>query len=186
SFLLFARLPLFEVMLSGFITFFGSSMATLRGLTAVLGILSVGMLYYVVKRLEKANGLLALSAAFLLAIYPQAVLYSRFGFSYNLLVPLALLTCLGLAEYLRTGRKKHLLLAAGCIGVGLISDLIIGAFIFVLLLIALYKNPKDILWSMPVAVFPFALYAVTMLLTVPAAFIFDLNYTLTRLGGLSL
>ena len=41
------------------------------------------------------------------AIYPQAVVYSRFGFSYNLLTPLVLLaTMLGCWEYLSTTRRR--------------------------------------------------------------------------------
>ncbi len=185
SFLLFARLPLFEYILSGTIAIFGSSMATLRGLTAAFGILSVLTLYYVVKRIE-ANVYLALLAAFLFAIYPQAVLYSRFGFSYNLLVPLVLLLTFGLAEYLRNGQKWALLLAAVCVGIGLISDLIIGSLFLALIVVVIYKNPRDLLWSGPITVMPFGLYALLMLITVPEAFLFDLSYTLSRLGGTSL
>src|SRR5512139_161477 len=45
SWLLFSRLPLFEVLLSGVALIGGVSMLTLRTLTALLGVISVAMLY---------------------------------------------------------------------------------------------------------------------------------------------
>ena len=58
--------------------------------------ITVAVLYLTVRRMTR-DVRLALLAALLLAIYPPAVLYSRFGFSYNLLAPLVLL-CLALAD----------------------------------------------------------------------------------------
>jgi hypothetical protein len=122
STLLFAKLPLFDVLLAGLLGMSGRGIDVLRTLTGVLGVVSVGMLYLVVRRAQRdGDTSLPLLAALLLAIYPQAVLYSRFGFSYNLLTPLVLLACLGLFEYLSredSAGRTWLALAALAIGTG--------------------------------------------------------------------
>ncbi len=98
STLLFARLPLFENLLALLFRLFHAGIDVLRSLTATLGVISIGLLYLVVRRvIDRAT---ALIASILLAIYPPAILYSRFGFSYNLLVPLLLLAYLNLSLYL--------------------------------------------------------------------------------------
>jgi 4-amino-4-deoxy-L-arabinose transferase-like glycosyltransferase len=185
SFLLFARMPLFELLLAGAISIFGSSMTTLRSLTGLLGVLSVGVLYFSVRKTQN-DRVLPLLAAFMLAIYPQSVLYSRFGFSYALLTPLVILTFLGSSEYWHTQSQKWLLLAVGSIGVGLISDLMIASLIIPLLLVVIFRNQRDLLWALPLIALPFGLYALIMLFHAPDAFLFDLDYTLNRMGGLSL
>src|SRR5512141_2402171 len=51
SWLLFSRLPLFEVLLSGAALIGGVSMLTLRTVTALLGVITVAVLYLTVHRL---------------------------------------------------------------------------------------------------------------------------------------
>ncbi|MBZ0292317.1 MAG: glycosyltransferase family 39 protein [Anaerolineae bacterium] len=184
SFLLFGRLPLFELLLTGAVQLFGLSMTTLRALGASLEILAVVMLYAIIRWVEPKKWPLALLAPFLLAIYPQAVLYSRMGFSYHLLTPLVLLACLGLTQYLGTSARRWMIIAALSIGIGLLSDLMIGALVLPLILVGLYKHPRDLLWALSFLALPFGLYAMVMLITDASVFLFDLNYTLSRLGGL--
>jgi hypothetical protein len=129
---------------------------------------------------------LALLSALMLAIYPQAVVYSRFGFSYNLLPPLVLLANLGCWEYLSTARRRWLALVALSIGLGGASDLWMFTLVAPLALVVLKRNWHDLLWSLPLTLLPFGLYAVAMLATAPEAFVFDLNFTLFRLSKLSL
>lgn len=184
STLLVARLPLFDGLLAGVMRVAGADMQTLRGLTGVLGVLSV-VLLYAVTRLTLSRRL-ALVAALLLAIYPQAVLYSRFGFSYNLLAPLVLLVFAGLVKYRETQARRWLALAALAVSLGLTSDLMMAVFGLPVLLVARVRRPSDLLWAIPAMIAPAGLYAAVMLATVPDAFVFDLGYTLTRLGGKSL
>lgn len=181
SVLLFARPPLFHLILAGMMRLFGESMATLRGLTAGLGLLTVALLYAAVRHITR-NRILALLAAGLLAIYPQAVLYSRFGFSYNLLAPLLVLVLWGLTVYGETGRRGWLTLAALAGGVGIIGDLAFMTVIPVVLLVAFLKRWRDALWSAVLSGIPFGLYALWMLATVPDAFRYDLSFTFGRLG----
>ena len=95
STLFFARLPLFEIVLAACLKWFGNDILTLRTLTALLNTFSVGLLWFVIRRLSLhipiddtplskfQQRFLPLLAALMLAIYPQSILYSRFGFSYK-------------------------------------------------------------------------------------------------------
>jgi len=184
STLLFARLPLFEVLLAGLLRFGGEGMGTLRAFTGTLGVASVGLLYLVVRRASRDTAL-ALLAALVLAIYPQAVLYSRFGFSYNLLTPLVLLACLGLWEYLGKTQHRWLALAALAVGIGAVSDLLMLAFAAPLLIVVLWRRWRDALWATLLIGLPFGVYAALSLAAAPQAFLFDLRFTLLRVNTLS-
>lgn len=189
--LLFAKLPLFEGALALLIRCCGQSMAALRTLTGLLGAASVGLLYVgLLQPVVRRGGderLLALCAALALAVYPQAVLYSRFGFSYNLLVPLVLLTFFGLMAFARRGSPAGLFMAAGAVGLGLISDLLMGAYVPILLWVAVQErrrlSPRLMMASGLLLALPPLAYAAAMLLTAPHAFWFDLAFTLGRLGA---
>jgi len=188
STLLFAKLPLFELALAGLLRASGGGIGTLRAFTGFLGVASVGLLYWVARRTQGKDTTLALLAALMLAIYPQAVLYSRFGFSYNLLTPLVLLTLLGLWEYLNAtpARRGWLALASLAIGAGTVSDLWMFALVAPLAVVILRRRWRDLLWSLPLLALPFGLYAAIMLVKAPQPFLFDLRFTLFRLGKLSL
>ncbi|MCB0033774.1 MAG: glycosyltransferase family 39 protein, partial [Anaerolineales bacterium] len=186
STLLFAKLPLFELLLATAVRLFGLSMLALRGLTAGLAILSVGLTYLVGRVLMPQTRWFPLAAALALAIYPQAILYSRFGFSYNLLTPLLLLTILGLCQYRSSRQRRWLGVAAVVAGLGIVTDLAMVSLIFVCALIIWQVNWRDGLWAGPLLLIPFGLYVGASLLTTPDAFWFDLTYTLTRLSGRSI
>lgn len=184
STLLFARPPLFHLLLSLLFRWLGEGLLTLRLLTAALGVASVGLLYVTARR-SQGDRVFALLAALLLGIYPQAVLYSRFGFSYNLLVPLVLLSLLGLGEYLRSGGRGWLALAALALGTGAVCDLMIVTLTPVLVLAILWKRWRDLIWNLPLLALPFGLYTALMLIHAPEAFLFDFGFTASRLSALS-
>lgn len=191
STLLFAKLPLFDLLLAAVFRLGGEGMGALRSLTGLLGVVSVATLYGCL-RLMKRKSWLALLAALLLAIFPRAVLYSRLGFSYNLLAPLVLLAFLGLWKYLDVEpdrprkRRQWLALAALAVGIGSTSDLWMFALLPPLVLVVATRDWRDLLWSLPLTLLPFGLYAAVMLAQWPQAFLFDLNFTLSRLSRLSL
>jgi hypothetical protein len=190
--LLFSRLPLFELLLAGSLSLVGGGMGTLRALTGGLGVVSIAVLYGVVRRTQDGDASLALLSALMYAIYPLAILYSRFGFSYNLLTPLVLLAYLGLWEYLNvpptanTQRQGWLALAALAIGIGAVSDLWMFVLIAPLLVVVLIRHWRDTLWSLPLILLPFGLYAAFMLVQTPETFWLDLRFVLSRLNRLSL
>lgn len=183
STLLFSRVPVFEALLAVTLHFTGVSMAALRWLTAALGIITVGVLFTVMRRY---NRWLALIAALMLAIYPPAILYSRFGFSYNLLTPLILITVLGVCEYAHSRSKRWLTIAAFSIGFGTMSDLWMFVMIVPLMMVVIVCGWRDVVWALPLACLPFGLYALAMLMTAPQAFMFDLRFVVSRLNQLPL
>jgi hypothetical protein len=203
STLLVSRPPLFHLLLSPLFGQFGVDMGVLRAFAGTLGVVTVGLLYVVVRRATGERAL-SLLAALMLAIYPNAVLYSRFGFSYNLLVPLVMIAMLGLWEYLTTPPdplSKHgegenrvnrlqgrhwLALAAMAIGVGMLGDVAMMTFAAPLAVIVLVRRWRDLLWSMPLMALPFGLYAGAMLATMPQVFWFDAGFVLSRLGTIPL
>lgn len=192
STLLFGKLPLFELLLAGLLGLTDGGMGTLRIFTGILGVVSVGLLYWVIRRMQPNSPLVALLAAFMYAIYPRAILYHRFGFSYNLLVPLVLLTYLGLWEYLNTDitntpkRLKWLVLAALAIGLGTVSDIWMFILIGPLVIVVFLRHRQDLRWAIPLIWLPFAVYSAFLIVTVsPQTFIFDAQYIFYQVSRFS-
>ena len=183
STLLFARLPVFEALLAAVMRISNDGIGALRALTGSLGVITVGVLYAVLRRYDRW---LALIAALMSAIYPPAILYSRFGFSYNLLAPLVLIAFFSACEYARDRSRRWLAIAVLAIGLGAVSDLWMFAMIAPLMIVVLVRHWRDMLWSLPLTLLPFTIYAMVMLTTVPQAFLFDLRFVLLRLNQLPL
>jgi 4-amino-4-deoxy-L-arabinose transferase-like glycosyltransferase len=187
SWLMFSRLPLFEGLLALLARLNGINMEILRWLTGSLGVVTVAVLYTVVRRIQRGQDRwLPLLAALLLAIYPPAVLYSRFGFSYNLLAPLILIVLLALWEYTASRSRRWLAVASLSIGLGTLCDLTMFVMLAPFALVVLLRNWRDLVWCIPLAMLPFGLYATVMLFSVPAAFWFDARFVLSRLNQLPL
>ena len=140
-----------------------------------------------VRRIQRGQeGWLPLLAALLLAIYPPAVLYSRFGFSYNLLAPLVLIVLLALWEYTSSRSKRWLAVASLSIGLGTLCDLWMFVMLAPFALIVLTRHWRDLLWCVPLALLPFGLYGIVMSIAAPSAFWFDARFVLSRLNQLPL
>ena len=185
SWLIFGRLPLFEWLLAGALRLAGPDVATLRTLTGLLGTLNVGLVYLIARR-ASGRAVWGLLAGGLLAVYPQAVLYSRFGFSYNLLAVLVLASFACLLGYLtaEAGQRRRWLIGLGLLaGLGLISDVEMIAFVPLLLGIVAVRRWPDALRAALLMAVPPLITAAALLLPSPAAFRFDLAFTLGRLSG---
>lgn len=182
SLMITARQPLFELLLAAAVTVFGAGMGTLRALTALLGVLSAGLVYGFLRHTQQ-DRVLPLLAALITATHPLTILYNRLGYSYALLTPLILIMAWALTVYAQTGARRALLVAAGAVGLGITSDLMMGAVVPVLVLVVGVKRPHDLVWSLPVVAFPFAVYVGVMLIAAPDAFLFDLRHTLLRLNA---
>lgn len=187
STLLFAKLPLFDGLLAGVLPLFRHDLLALRVLTGVLGIASVGLIYAISSRLsDDSDPALPLLAALAAAVMPDAALYSRFGFSYNLLAIFVLLALLGLSRHRQGDRPGWLALASLAVGLGLVTEVMGLVYVPIFGAALLLIDRRALLWSLPLMLLPLALYAGLMLVRSPAAFLFDLHYTATRLGGGSL
>jgi 4-amino-4-deoxy-L-arabinose transferase-like glycosyltransferase len=185
STLIAARLPLFPALLAISSRLFGEGVATLRVLTGLLGVVSIALVYVLVRvmSLPRAREY-ALLAALVLAIHPNAVAYSRLGFSYNLLTPLVLLTCAAAWRFVDDGRHRHVVLAGLLVGLGTVSDLAMLTVMAPLLIIASSRGWRPTLkLTAASAVFPLA-YLIYMLASAPEAFLFDLQFTISRVSAL--
>ena len=187
STLLAARLPVFPMLLAGIFAVAEPGITTLRFTTAILSVFTIGLLYWVVRDiLGKERSYLAIGAAFFLAIYPEAILYSRLGFSYNLLSPLVVGMVWFLWKYLETNNLKWILLASLLVGIGSLSDLMMFTVAPIVVIIAIFKSWKDSLLSAGVIVLPFILYSLGMMSLSKEAFLFDFKFTFFRLGKIPL
>jgi hypothetical protein len=187
SILIAARFPLFPLLLSGLFRIFPPGMRTLRVFTASLNLISVLLLFVLVARAQKnENTILPYLAAGLYAIYPKAVLYSRIGFSYHLVTVLILLACLGLFEYLRSKNRAWIILAAGAIGLALVTDLIGALWIIPLVLVITAVRFRGWLWSLSLVILPFLVYLAHGLIRAPVLFGYDLNFILRRTNSIPL
>jgi hypothetical protein len=178
-------MPLFPILLSLLFRFFEPEITTLRYFTALLGLLSVFLTYLCLSAmLGNRNRILPLISTAILAIFPNVIMYSRVGFSYNLLPPLVLIAILGCWKFLDNGEVRWLYIAGICVGVGITSDLIMINFLLPLLLIGGYRKPKFALQVIGVALAPVAIYGIVMLLFSPEVFFFDIAFMLGRVGNI--
>lgn len=184
SMLLFARLPLYHHTLAAAFHHFGVDIITARTLTAIIGVLASALMFATVRGLGYGRGL-ALLAALLMAVYPQAVLYSRLAFSYQLLVPLVIMFIYGLAQY-RHGARWGLLVAALCFSLMSITEVAAMTFLPALLIVIALRRWRDAIWALPVALLLVGVYVVSMLLTAPDAFLYDAVHTFGRVSSRTL
>jgi 4-amino-4-deoxy-L-arabinose transferase-like glycosyltransferase len=199
STLLAARLPLFDGLLAGLLALAGAGpgadslrgLSGLRGFTASLGVLTTLLLCLAAWRMGGRRGRwLGVLAALTYALYPQAIVYSRFGFSYNLVAPLLLAALWAVWEFQRAAAQgapagRWLALAALAGGLAALSDLWGLVLLAPLTLAALTARRVEgrALAGLGLALLPLGLYAASMLLRAPRAFVFDLSFTLFRLGA---
>ncbi|MEM8861243.1 MAG: glycosyltransferase family 39 protein [Chloroflexota bacterium] len=196
SHLLFSRLPLFGRLLAFTAGFQGVNMPALRSLTAALGTISVGLTYLATKRLTKDEWL-PLLAALSLAIYPEAVLYSRLGFSYGVLAPLLLLALWGFGlslDHFEFAEPQEfdwgIWVAAGAIGLGMISDLAMISLTPLLIWYSIGREWSNLdlkrLFPLLFAGLPLGLFVFFQMISNGDAFWFDLAFVRSRLGGKSI
>lgn len=91
--------PLYYTLLKLWMLFFGESAVALRSLSAVIGILTIPLLYMLGKTFDKQQ--LGIIAALLLAISPINIQYSQEARAYTLLTVSVTLAILGLARLLK-------------------------------------------------------------------------------------
>jgi len=115
--MLIQRPPLFLFVLTAAFKLWGADIVVLRGLAALYGMLSVGLLYLLAR--ASFGMRLALLAAGLLAICPWIVAYNRIGFTYSQMAPLFLLTILAGFKFAET--SKAIWATVACLAAGLAS-----------------------------------------------------------------
>lgn len=182
SILIAARQPLFPCLLALLFKIFGAGIITLRAFTGALGVLNTLLIYLVLRKEDKV---LALVCSLCFAILPEAILFSRVGFSYNLVATLVLLALWVSFRYLEKGSGKYIYLTALILGLGFLSEIAAIAFLPVLLLLALWKNWKHVFLAALLYFVPFGIYSVVMLALSPQAYLYDIHFIFFRVSSLS-
>ena len=126
--------PLYFLLMRPWFALAGSSEYALRYTSALFGLLSIGLLWQVARRLLPGSGQLNLAngpflAALLLALNPYQLWYSQEGKMYALVVALVLVSTWSWLEAMRRGTLRrwllYLLFTSVCIYTHLLSALII-------------------------------------------------------------
>jgi hypothetical protein len=96
------------------------SEALMRAFSALVGVVDVGLMFLVGRRIFRRDTL-AVAAALILALTPAHFLQSRIGSQQIGAVPFVLLWLLFLVQYLDTRRPRDLVWASAALGVGMYS-----------------------------------------------------------------
>ena len=177
SLLIAARQPLFVYLLALIFRIFGSDIQILRNTVAILGVINTALIFL---SLRKYGQWIAILCALAFALFPKAILYARFGFSYNLVALLALLCFWSADHYLDTGERRYIIFASLSIGLGVISEVAAVALIPVGIIIAGWKRWRDLFFALPLMLLPEIIYSAVMLLASPQPYLYDLNFLLSR------
>ncbi|HMN60158.1 MAG TPA: glycosyltransferase family 39 protein, partial [Anaerolinea sp.] len=151
SLLIAARQPLFVYLLALIFRIFGSDIQILRNTVAILGVINTALIFL---SLRKYGQWIAILCALAFALFPKAILYARFGFSYNLVALLALLCFWSADHYLDTGERRYIIFASLSIGLGVISEVAAVALIPVGIIIAGWKRWRDLFFALPLMLLP--------------------------------
>jgi 4-amino-4-deoxy-L-arabinose transferase-like glycosyltransferase len=184
--LLVGRQPLFVGMLALIFRMTGPGIVPLRMLSATLGIITIVMLYLMIRACLGVNGIpLAFLSALMLTLSPMGITYSRVAFSYSLSSPLLLITMLASWKYAYTGKRFWLMLATFAVGLAAMSDFLMLAVLAPVLIIVLIRRWQDIFYAVGIALLPAAVYISVLLITQTHETVFDLQYLFSRSSGLS-
>ena len=181
--ILFAKLPLFSYLGALLASLTKNGIPAIRHLSAGLGTINTLLIFIVVRfsGLKNSKYLAALSSL-LYATFIDAILYSRIGFSYNLLATFTLFNYCGLLYFLRTNKTKWLILCALALSLGLLNELMGAIFLPAVIIFILLRQWKKLFWFIPLVLLPFLIYLISSYLKSPASFIFDIEYTFFRIA----
>jgi len=177
SLLISARQPLFVYLLALIFRIFGSDILILRNTVAILGVLNTALIFF---SLRKYGQWTAILCALAYALFPKAIFYARFGFSYNLVALFAILCFWSADHYLDTGKRRFIILSSLAIGLGVISEVAAVAFLPVMIVIACWKRWRNLFFALPLMLLPEVIYSLGMLLVSPQPYLYDLNFLLSR------
>lgn len=165
--------PLFFIVLAALLKIFGNELVVLRCLTAALSLATTVVVYFTGKKLS--GGKLGLTAAFLYAIYPDNIYWSRIGFVNSMLMFLGLLAL----YFFLSGRR---MLSCFTVSLALITQFMgVGLFFSVLLALYLRGGGKEVVKGFIVCIsLPALTYILVYMSPVRDALFFDLTYALAR------
>lgn len=172
--------PLFYLIAGGLLRLFGNDILVARSLTAIYGVFTIIVLYFVGKQVHsKFAGLLS---SLLFAIFPLIVVNNRWALTYNQLMFFSIMTFLFSLKYVQTYARKWVYLAGVSAGFSMLTSFF-GAADFIYLVIVSFVFHKKKTWLAPfIAVCLFGLFIIFMLSVAAEPFIYDLKHDFARSG----
>jgi len=176
--LLNARAPLFPSLLTHLFPLFGYDILVARVATALAGIATIPLLYLALRSSLGRGQALATAAFF--AIFPIAVIWNRWAFDYNLLMPLFVLCFWSLWCWIETRQARWMVMAACCTAVAILTAWVAVSLVVCLGIVGWLYHRRLLLWALPLAVSLPTLYLGSAYLAAPNFFIDDFALTFTR------
>lgn len=172
---------LFYLLLAGIYRLANFDLVWARSLTALYGVVTIVLLYVVVRQMF--NRTTALLAALIFAIYPHAVVYNRMAFTYNQLQPLYVMAYYLLWRYLKDHDHKWLIYVSLCVTAALVTDWAATSLLAVLLIVVTVRTPRQLVWVIPLSLSALFVWGLVMWSVSGQPFLDDLAFTLSRVGG---
>jgi len=170
--------PLYLLISGILLKIFGNNLIVLRGLSVFYSILTLILMYLIVRNMFDRN--MALLASFIFAIYPFAIFWNRMAFANNQVMFLSFLCLYLFLKYLNDGKNLWLYLLSISTASSLITE-IMGFCALVSILILFYLYDRQNLWRIFIlSIIPFIIFVISMLLIMPDAFIHDILHHLGR------
>lgn len=117
--------PLYFILARSWVLTFGSSIATIRALSACISLLAFPALYWLCQELFASRTISTISLAFL-AVSPLHVLYAQEARQYSLWTVATLFSCAALLWAMRTQTRRSWIIFALSIALGFYSHLLFG------------------------------------------------------------
>lgn len=117
--------PLYFLLVRGWMEWWGSSIATVRSLSAVISLLVFPAVFWLCQELF-ASATVAWTAVGLMAISPLQVLYAQEARPYSLLIVITLVSSAVLLQAVRTNTRRNWVIYAVTLAVGLYTQLLFG------------------------------------------------------------
>lgn len=175
------RPHLFYLLLAGIYRLADFDLVWARSLTALYGVVTIVLLYVVVRQMfDRATALLA---ALIFAIYPHVVVYNRMAFTYNQLQPLYIMAYYLLWCYLKDHDRKWLIYVSLCVTTALVTDWTATSLLAILLIVMIVRNPRQLVWVIPLSLSALIVWGLVMWNASGQPFLADLAFTLSRVGG---
>ncbi len=176
-----ARVPLFHFLLMGAFAVWGYDILAARMVVAIFGIATIVLLYWTARQM--LNKQIALLAALVLTIMPNALLYNRIAFAYNVQAFFVVLCWWALWKFSGNRSTQWLIVAALAASAAYLTALTGLGLVIGVTLIVLWYAPRKVWWSLVLMALPGALYLSALFLLAPDALLQDLALTLNRSGG---
>ncbi|MBI5304322.1 MAG: glycosyltransferase family 39 protein [Chloroflexi bacterium] len=173
-----ARAPLYHLICVALFWIFGSDILVARGVAAFAGLATIPLLFFVFK--DSLGRWQALAVAACFAVFPFAVLYNRWAFAYNLLMPFFTFFFWALLRLIETRRARWLFLAASVTALAILTTWVAVALVFCFFAVGWFYQRRALLWSVPLALSLPTGFLLVSYVAAPASFVQDFALTFSR------